>query len=256
MFYRPLGSTGIEVSALGFGTVKLGRNQNVKYPEAFAIPDDDTARALLFLAQDLGINLLDTAPAYGNSEARLGKLLRGDRQYWTICSKVGEEFIDGESVFDFSAEHIINSVERSLRCLRTDYIDVMLLHSDGNDVAIINSGALDVLADLKQRGWLRAFGMSTKTLEGGLLAAQHSDVVMLTYNLNERDDEAVLDYCQQQQKGALIKKALASGHLAADIDDAVRASLALVFAHPAASCAVIGTINKQHLRDNVSKLPR
>ena len=72
---RPLGDTGLQVSALGLGTVKLGRDQGVKYPSGFTIPDDREARALLDLARDLGINLIDTAPDYGRSEERLGPLL-------------------------------------------------------------------------------------------------------------------------------------------------------------------------------------
>ena len=95
--HRPLGSTGLLVSPLGLGTVKLGRDQGVKYPNGFQIPDDDEARMLLKLARDLGINLIDTAPAYGRSEERLGPLLRGQRQDWVIVSKVGEEFADGQS---------------------------------------------------------------------------------------------------------------------------------------------------------------
>ena len=92
MQLRPFGNTGINVSPLGLGTVKLGRNEQVKYPNAFSIPDDQQAGELLELARDLGINLIDTAPAYGNSEQRLGALLKGQRHEWVICSKVGEEF--------------------------------------------------------------------------------------------------------------------------------------------------------------------
>jgi len=101
--HRPLGSTGLTVSPLGLGTVKLGRDQGVKYPNGFQIPGDDEARMLLRQARDLGINLIDTAPAYGRSEERLGPLLRGQRQDWVIVSKVGEEFVDGQSTHDFSA---------------------------------------------------------------------------------------------------------------------------------------------------------
>ena len=100
---RTFGSTDILVSPIGLGTVKLGRDQGVKYPSHFTIPDDDAALHLISIAQDLGINLIDTAPAYGNSEQRLGKLLKDRRQDWVICSKVGEEYADGESFFDFSA---------------------------------------------------------------------------------------------------------------------------------------------------------
>lgn len=253
MFHRTLGKTGMQVSALGLGTVKLGRDQGVKYPEQFVIPDDRAAKALLHLAQDLGINLLDTAPAYGNSEERLGALLKGDRQQWLICSKVGEEFEQGVSSFDFSAEHTRFSIERSLRRLQTDYIDMVLVHSNGDDEHIIrHTEVLETLANLKQRGWIRAFGMSTKTVEGGLLAAAQSDVVMVTYNLAEQADLPVLDYCRDHGKGALIKKAFASGHRCDA--EAIRAAFALIFAHAGSSGAIIGTINPQHLRDNVKQL--
>ncbi len=162
---RELGSTGLSISALGLGTVKLGRNEGVKYPSEFTIPDDRAAADLLALARDLDINLIDTAPAYGNSEERLGALLQGQRGDWIICSKVGEEFCEGQSSFDFSPEHTRFSVERSLRRLGTEVIDIVLVHSDGNDARIIDEfGTLEALADLKQRGLIRAFGMSTKTV--------------------------------------------------------------------------------------------
>ncbi len=254
---RPLGSTGIQVSALGLGTVKLGRDQGVKYPEGFTIPDDRAARSLLDEARELGINLVDTAPAYGNSEERLGNLLQGQRQQWIICSKVGEDFDHGVSSFNFSAEHTRFSVQRSLQRLRSDYIDLVLVHSDGNDLHIIEQmGTLQALAELKSEGLIRAFGMSTKTVAGGQAAAQESDVVMLTYNLAQREEKAVLDCCARLGVGAVIKKALASGHLAEDCSDPVQASMDLVFAHPGTSAAIVGTINPAHLAGNVAAVRR
>lgn len=254
---RPLGNTGLTVSALGLGTVKLGRDQGVKYPAGFSIPDDQAALALLAQAQELGINLVDTAPAYGNSEERLGQLLRGQRDRWIICSKVGEEFENGESRFDFSPEHVRLSISRSLRRLATDVIDLVLVHSDGNDMRIIRElGTLEALAELKSRGMIRALGMSTKTVEGGIAAARQGDVVMLTYNLAQREEKPVLDACAELGKGALIKKALASGHLAADCEDPVQASMDLVFSHPGTSAAIIGTINPTHLAANVEAARR
>ncbi len=250
---REIGDSGVLVSPLGLGTVKLGRSEGVKYPVAFAIPGDREATLLLATAQELGINLVDTAPAYGNSEQRLGTLLRGQRSQWVICTKVGEEFEGGRSRFDFSPEHIRFSVERSLRRLQTDHIDLVLVHSDGNDTEIIERhGALAALAQLKQAGKIRAFGMSTKTVEGGLLAARSADCVMLTHNLEYRAEEAVLDYCAAHGTGTLIKKALASGHLSAGFDDPVLAAMRFIFAHPGVTAAVLGTINVDHLRHNVA----
>lgn len=252
--YRPLGLTGINVSPLGLGTVKIGRNQGVKYPAEFVIPDDQQVLTLLNTARELGINTLDTAPAYGNSEERLGELLT-HRHEWVIVSKAGEEFIEGISSFDFSAKHINYSIERSLKRLRTDYIDVLLIHSDGNDKAIVQNDALwDCLAQLRERGLIRSFGLSGKTVEGGIAALQKSDCAMVTYNLNEQTEKTVLDYAMQHQKGIFIKKALASGHAvhSGSHQAVLEASFNLVFAEPAVASAIVGTINLTHLAQNVA----
>lgn len=249
--YRLLGSTGLLVSPLGLGTVKLGRDQGVKYPNGFTIPDDEQARQLLALARELGINLIDTAPAYGVSEERLGPLLAGQRDEWVIVSKVGEEFENGQSRFDFSPEHTRFSVERSLRRLRTDRIELVLVHSDGNDVDILrNSGVYQALADLKCAGKILGFGFSGKTVEGGLLALEQGDCAMVTYNLNEQAERQVIDYAAAHGKGILVKKALASGHLAPG-EDPVRRSFELLFGKPGVSSAIVGTINPRHLAENV-----
>ncbi len=253
---RALGNTGMEVSILGLGTVKLGRNQGVKYPRSFKIPDDKAAAALITQAKDGGINLIDTAPAYGNSEQRLGKLLKGQRQDWLICTKVGEEFINGESQFDFTPEHTRSSVERSLRHLQTDVLDIVLIHSDGSDIEILQKhGTLSVLDDLKKEGKIRATGMSSKTVEGGLLAAKLGDVVMITWNLQHNDEIPVANFCHQHGKGVLIKKALASGHSTQSSlqndHDPIKQCFKMIFAHPGVSSAIVGTINPLHLSANI-----
>lgn len=252
-FYRPMGAHGPLVSPLGLGTVKLGRNQGVKYPSGFELPDDKSALELLALARDLGINLLDTAPAYDISEERLGPLLKGQRHDWVVVSKVGEEFVDGASRFDFSASHTRMSVERSLKRLHTDYLDAVLVHSDGNDVQLLQQEEVyATLALLKREGKIGQFGFSGKTVEGGLLALEHGDCAMVTYNLNEQAEKPVLDYAHAHGKGILIKKALASGHICLEPGmDPVRASFELIFDHPGTTCAVIGTINPKHLQHNV-----
>ena len=246
------GSTDIAISPLGLGTVKLGRDQGVKYPESFVIPNDHEASHLIALAKDLGINLIDTAPAYGNSEQRLGTLLKGQRNDWVICSKVGEEFNNGNSHFDFSAKHTRYSIERSLKRLNTDMIDIVLVHSDGNDMEIIQqSDAFEALSKMKDEGLIRAFGMSTKTVDGGIKAAELSDGVMATYNLSYTDEQAVIDYCAEHNKGLLIKKAFASGHICQAGEDPVQKSMDFIFNQPGISSAIVGTINPKHLAANV-----
>lgn len=254
---RALGSTGLTVSCLGLGTVKFGRNEGVKYPAGFQLPDDARVRDILALCRDAGMNLIDTAPAYGSSEERLGALLT-QRQDWVICSKVGEEFSAGHSHFDFRAAHVRRSIERSLQRLRTDYLDIVLIHSDGRDEALLREGeCLDALQRCRDAGLLRAIGMSTKTVAGGLLAVEHTDVVMVTYNPDSREDAAVIDQAHALHKGVLIKKALNSGHAATPRDgareaDPVQRNLDFIFAQPGVSAVIIGSITPAHLQHNIA----
>ena len=256
MELRALGSTGITVSALGLGTVKFGRNQGVKYPRGFALPSDQQIRDLLAQARELGINLLDTAPAYGSSEERLGRLLPPAQSHWIISTKVGETFQQGQSVFDFSAAATQTSVERSLRLLRRESLDLVLIHSDGDDERILQqTDCLQTLLTLKARGWIRAVGMSSKTVAGGLLAVTHCDVVMVTYNLLSTAELPVIRRAQQAGKGVLIKKGLLSGHLQqiqVPAADPVAASMRLLLSEPGVSSVVIGTLNPAHLQANVA----
>jgi aryl-alcohol dehydrogenase-like predicted oxidoreductase len=248
--------TGVAVSPLGLGTVKLGRNKGVKYPNDFKIPDDKQALDLLAQAWDLGINLIDTAPAYGSSEQRLGELLPKLNKDWIIATKVGESFDNetGESNYNFTPEFITASVEQSLKKLKRDVLDIILIHSDGNDVDIIKQGALEVLADLKQQGLILATGMSTKTVEGGLLALQHSDIAMVMHNLDYQAEQKVIEQAAHNNKGIFIKKAFASGHLTNDKHiDSVQASFDFIYQQASVSSIIIGTITPSHLEDNVKK---
>jgi aryl-alcohol dehydrogenase-like predicted oxidoreductase len=246
--HRELGQSGISVSCIGLGTVKFGRNQEVKYPSNFALPSDEEIVSLIDQAKSLGINLLDTAPAYGSSEQRLGRLL-SDRKDWVICTKVGEEFVTGKSFYDYSANHIRKSIERSLLNLNTDYLDLVLIHSDGNDVAIIEStDCLEALSKLKERGLIRAIGMSTKSIEGGQKAVDLTDAVMVTYNPTCSKDEIVIDHALTNRKGVLIKKALNSGH---DCEGGVEKSFEFSLNHPGVTSIIFGTISSAHLEANV-----
>lgn len=134
------------------------------------------------------------------------------RQDWILGSKVGERFSQGESHFDFSADGARESVERSLTCLKTDYLDYCLLHSDGDDEAVLASGALETLDKLKSEGRVRAIGISSKTVTGGLKSWELGlDLVRLTLNLAEQTELTVAQ--QAADRGVLVKKALGGGHL-------------------------------------------
>ncbi len=236
------------------GTVKFGRNTDVKYPSAFNIPTDAAIADLLALAQDLGINLLDTAPAYGLSEERLGKLLRGQRDKWIIVDKAGEDYVEQASVYNFSKQHILQSIKISLQKLRTDYIDLLLIHSDGNDEHVINNfDVFHTLAEAKQQGLIRYYGMSTKTVSGGIATLHNADVAMVQYNPFATDELPVIQEAARLQKGVLIKKAFASGHLDQfQTSNPVQAAMDFIYAQPGVGSIILGTIDPQHLVENVA----
>lgn len=252
---KPVADTGLNVSMLGLGTVKFGRNEEVKYPESFEIPDDDQVIALLSQAHDAGINLLDTAPAYGTAQQRLGRLV-GNSSDWVICSKVGERFTNGVSEYIYSEVETRQTIENSLRELKRETLDIVLIHSSGDDLYVLEqTPVMETLLQMKQEGKIRATGISSKTVEGGLLALQHLDVVMCMYNLQERDELPVIQAAAEQDKAVFIKKGLMSGHLhKADEDDPLLASYQHIFAQQGVTSLIVGTINPRHLMQNVETL--
>jgi aryl-alcohol dehydrogenase-like predicted oxidoreductase len=243
----------LSLSKIGLGTVKFGRNQCVKYPQSFVLPDLKALENILELAQNLGINYLDTAPSYGLSEERLGELLVGQRRDWIIVGKVGEDFEKGQSLYNFTSAHFESSLVRSLKRLQTDYIDVLLIHSDGSDLDILNNDELiRAMQGFKDRGLVRAIGASTKTIDGGIRALELMDVAMVAYNPTYTLEKPVLDYAVRNNKGVLIKKGLASGHINRfSGEDPVKTALNFIFDHPGATSVVVGTINPAHLVRNV-----
>mgnify|MGYP006163470819 FL=1 len=248
---RSLGNTNIEVSCLGLGTVKFGRNQNVKYPENFDLPNDKKISDLVKSAEELGLNLLDTAPAYGSSEKRIGELFQKkkiSRHNWVISTKVGEEFEDGRSKFDFCATNTELSIKRSLKRLQTDYLDIVLIHSNGFDEEIFDeTDCLPTLQRLKKEGLIRAIGVSTKTPGGAIRAAEITDIIMVTLNSETQADLSAIERANELNKGVLIKKVFNSGY--ADLKEK---NLQYALATPGVSSVIIGTLNFDHLQSNVS----
>src|SRR5262245_47651520 len=100
MVRRPLGRTGIQLSPIGFGAFKIGRNQGIKYAQEYNLPSEEDVERLIAGILDLGINYIDTAPAYGTSEERLGRVLgKFRRDDLIVSTKVGETFADGRSTY-------------------------------------------------------------------------------------------------------------------------------------------------------------
>ncbi|MHC4910815.1 MAG: aldo/keto reductase [Planctomycetota bacterium] len=244
---RPLGLTGLHVSPIGFGAFKIGRNEGTKYPQDYALPDDAAVADLVAACVDMGINHVDTAPAYGTSEERLGAVIGPWREHLVLSTKVGEVFEDGASRFDFTAAGVRASVERSLRRLRVDAVDIVLIHSSGDDCAIMNqTDVVPTLHALRDAGMTRAIGLSGKTVEGALAALTWADVLMIPLNVDDTAHEAVLAPAGDRGVGLMVKKGLASGHLPAD------GAIRYLLGHAAISNIVVGSLNEQHLRANLS----
>lgn len=247
MQLRSLGSTGLLVTPLGFGAFKIGRNEKVKYPQPYDLPDDATAERLLNGVLDAGIHLIDTAPAYGISEERIGKFLSSRRGEFVLSTKVGERFVNGESSFDFTGPGVRASVAESLRRLRTEVLDIVFVHSNGEDLAIQQqTEVVPTLQKLKHAGYVRAIGFSGKTPAGAAAALEWADVVMVEYHLHDTSHADVISSAASRGIGVVIKKGLASGRLPPT--DAIR----FVLSNPQVASVIVGGLSLEHLQANIA----
>lgn len=252
MVPRPLGRNGLSVSPVGLGTVKLGRNTDVKYLQPFALPSVAEAQALLEAALALGVTLFDTAPAYGESEKRLSSFIAAHREEIVLSTKCGERYEGGRSAYDFSGKAILASAEESLRRLGTDHVDLLLLHSDGRDLEILQgSDAVPALGRLKAQGKARAVGISAKTPEGIREAIPLLDVVMAPFSQADPSLGGALAEAHAAGLGVMAIKGLQSGRLGGKSTDAVR----FVLGQPFIDALIVGTLSPEHLREAVEAIP-
>jgi aryl-alcohol dehydrogenase-like predicted oxidoreductase len=208
MNLRSLGSTGISVSEIGLGAWQLGN-------PAWAMHDTGEALRIVQTALDDGCNFFDTAPGYGEgrSESILGNALAPHRDRVVLCSKFGHT-ADGGS--DFSAAAVRPALEASLRRLRTDYLDVYLLHNPPRE--LIDGTAPEVCDDLeklKTEGKLRAYGVSLDWREELDLVLTHtrSTAVEVLFNAFHQDPLASFARAREQGVGIIVKVPLDSGWL-------------------------------------------
>jgi aryl-alcohol dehydrogenase-like predicted oxidoreductase len=206
---RTLGNTGIAVPVIGFGAWQLGNAGD------FGPMEDRDAIQLVHAALDAGCNYFDTAPNYGRgaSETLLGKALAGRRQEVVISSKVGHTS-DGR--LDFTPAGIAASVDQSLARLKTDYLDILLLHNPPFELLAGHNPQYGVLRQLKDSGKIRAYGAS---LDWGrevmeVLRTTDSQVIELLFNIFHQEPAATFDLVNQKQVGLIAKVPLDSGWLA------------------------------------------
>ncbi|MFB2579787.1 aldo/keto reductase [Herbiconiux sp. P15] len=170
MHVSPLGSTGLDISRVSFGTAPLG--------QLFGpVPLEDGVAAV-HAAIDAGITFFDSSPYYGDAEERLGIALKGRRDSVVVGTKAGRN--PGE-VFDFSAAAIRRSVEESLRRLQTDHLDVLQLHDvEFVDLDPVLSEGYATLVALRDEGKCRAIGMTGYSLAAArrVITETECDVVL------------------------------------------------------------------------------
>lgn len=246
---RPLGRSGLSVSPVGFGAFKIGRNEGVKYREGYDLPDDAESDRILNGVLDLGVNFIDTAPAYGLREERIGRALEDRRDEFVLSTKVGETWEEGRGRYDFSGEAVGSSLDRSLRRLRTDRLDLVFVHSNGEDLDIVRAGeTLETLAERRARGDLRLVGFSGKTLDGhrAAMATGLVDALMVEYHALDRTQLPIIEEAAEAGIAIVIKKGLASGRLAPA--EAIPDCLG----PEGVASVVIGSLSLDHLRSNLA----
>lgn len=243
---RTLGKTGLLLHPIGFGAFKIGRNRKTKYPVAYPLPSDREVGSLLNGALDAGINLIDTAPAYGSSEERIGKAISHRRQEYYLSTKVGESFDVNTSRYDFSAAAIRTSVENSLRRLRTDILDIVFIHSHGDDLDIVQqTDCVETLFHLRSRGFIRYVGLSGKTLPGERAALEWADALMVEFHPNDTSHREIIDAAAATGTGILVKKPLASGTIEPG------QAIPFILRHENIAAVVIGSLSLKNLRDDI-----
>jgi len=208
----------ITLSPLGFGAYQLGRIAGAKYVSVGRpMPSEKEANELLNGVLDLGITLIDTAPAYGLSEERIGKYLSSRRDEYNLVTKVGELTVNGKCSFDFTNKGMRASVENSLRALKTDHVDSLLVHAPPDDLAMLHkSDAVETMLLLKEEGKTKTIGFSGKTIEAQREALLWSDVMMIEYSAANQTNMEIIKRADEQGIVVLFKKVLDSGHLEAN----------------------------------------
>ncbi|MCM3454025.1 aldo/keto reductase [Heyndrickxia oleronia] len=207
-----LGKTDLYVNPIGLGTNAVG-GHNI-YPNLIEETGKDVVRAAI----SNGINFLDTAYIYGpeRSEELIGEVLEetGNRKEIIIATKGAHKLVDGKIIFDNSPAFLKNEVEKSLRRLKTDYIDLYYIHFPDDKTP--KDEAVGALKELKDQGKIRAIGVSNFSIEQLKEANKdgYVDVLQSEYNLFKREAEKeLLPYTKEKNISFVPYFPLAAGLL-------------------------------------------
>ena len=195
MKYRRLGTSNLRVSPLCLGTMMFGEQT----------PFDEAER-IVASARDAGINFLDTADVYngGRSEEVVGKLLDGQRHDWVLATKLGNAVSKAPNQSHYSRQWIMQSVDRSLSRLATDYIDILYMHRDFHNENL--EEAVRAMGDLIRAGKLRSFGVSN--FRGWRIA----EIIRLCRELGVPQPVVCQPYYNMLNRGPEVEILPACGH--------------------------------------------
>lgn len=215
MDYRTLGTSQLSVSEVGLGTWAMGN-------DFWGQVDDEQSIRAIQEALDSGINLIDTAPAYGagHAEELVGKAIQGRRDDVVLATKVGILRSEDDFIHELSPESMRREVEDSLRRLGVETIDLYQIHWPDPDTPLEDSMA--ELRKMKDAGKIRYIGVSNFTVELLRQARELAEVVSVQpqYSLLHRKEESsLLPYCAKNKIGVLGYGSLAGGILTGKFRD-------------------------------------
>ncbi len=259
-----LGGTGLVVSRLGFGA-----GQRLSPEETFST---EQAGRLLNAVLDAGINIIDTAPDYGPSEAQIGLHLSSRRQEFFLATKCGCNIDASGRRLDpdhlWTAERIHSNVDQSLKRLRTDHVDLLQSHN-ATPEDLEDNGVVEALLAIKEAGKTLFLGASTTAPH--LLTLARSgvfDTVQVPYSALERRHEQMIHDVVELGVGVIVRGGIAAGHRAygpvldtwtrSGLDrllagmDRYEFLLRFALAHPGCQTTIVGTTKLAHLEANVA----
>lgn len=214
MIRRPLGKSGLAVSPIALGTWAMGA-----HVPSWGQVDDNESIATIQKAEDLGINLIDTAPIYGHGHAEdiVGKALRGRRDGWVVATKCG--LLPGADADALprrclSFDSIIKECDETLRRLGTDCIDIYQCHWPDPDTPIHET--MEAMTSLLECGKIRAIGLSNFGCERMAAAGEFGPVRVAQLSfamLHRRAASDLLPYCLEHDIGTLTYGSLSKGLL-------------------------------------------
>lgn len=230
MKYRKLGRTGLNVSYIGFGGIPL------------AGLDEEDASRVLNATLDAGINFIDTARGYRQSETLIGKSISNRRSEFILATKTKAR----------DKQKILEELETSLSCLRTERIDLYQIHYvnkvDELSGVLSKGGALEVLKSIREKGTIRYIGITGHDARVLLKAAQTGefDTVQGAFSYIEKNQKIIdlINYCAENDIGFIVQKPLAGGAITS-----VRAGLKWILNYPV-STVIPGMLSTNQVMEN------